>query len=101
MVLAIADDSQAIKDWEFFDCREHKKIKGEYAELLRNVACKKSPVCVYSDGLVLLDDVGGIGGFVEMLKTIHGTNKDEADSMREWANGQGWFGRSVKVENML
>ena len=37
VVLAIADDNQAIKDWEFFDCREHKKIKGEYAELLRNV----------------------------------------------------------------
>jgi hypothetical protein len=101
VVLAIADESQAIKDWEFFDCREHKKIKGDYAELLRNVLSKKSPACVYSDGLALIDDVGGIGGFVEMLKTIHGDNKDEADSMREWASGQGWFGRAVKVENML
>jgi len=101
VVLAIADDSQAIKDWEFFDCREHKKIKGEYAELLRSVASKNVPACVYSDGLALLDDVGGIGGFVEMLKTLHGDNKEEAESMREWASGQGWFGRSVKVENML
>ena len=24
VVLGIADDVQAIKDWEFFDCREHK-----------------------------------------------------------------------------
>ena len=101
VVLAIADDRQAIKDWEFFDCREHKRIKGEHAELLRNVASKNVPACVYSDGLALLDDVGGIGGFVEMLKTLHGDNKEEAESMREWASGQGWFGRSVKVENML
>ena len=101
VVLGIADDNQAIKDWEFFDCREHKKIKGEYAELLRNVASKNVPACVYSDGLTLLDDVGGIGGFVEMLKTLHSNNQEEADSMREWANNQGWFGRSVKVENML
>ena len=90
-----------IKDWEFFDCREHKRITGDYAETLRSIASKKAPVCVYADGLALLDDVGGIGGFVEMLKTLHGDNKEEAESMREWASGQGWFGRSVKVENML
>ena len=101
VVSAIADDRQAIQDWEFFDCREHKKIKGEYAELLRNVASKKSPVCVYSDGLALCDDVGGIYGFVEMLEAIHSDNKEEADSMREWASSQVWFGRSVKVQNML
>ena len=78
VVLAIADDKKAVQDWDFFDCREHKKITGD-----------------------LLDDVGGIGGFVEMLKTLHGNDQEEAASMREWANGQGWFGKSVKVENML
>ena len=53
---------------------------------------------MYSDGLTLCDDVGGIYGFVEI---IHSNNKEEADSMREWASSQGWFGRSVKVQNML
>lgn len=101
VVLAIADDKKAVQDWDFFDCREHKKITGDLAETLRSVSDKKTPVCIYSDGLALLDDVGGIGGFVEMLKTLHGNDQEEAASMREWANGQGWFGKSVKVENML
>lgn len=100
-VTAIADDKAVVQDWDFFDCREHKKIMGDYAELLRNVASKKAPVCVYSDGLALLDDVGGIGGFAEMLKTLHGDDPEEAESMREWASGQGWFGRAVKVGKML
>ena len=99
--LASVEMKDVIKDWEFFDCREHKRITGDYAETLRSIASKKAPVCVYADGLALLDDVGGIGGFVEMLKTLHSDNKEEAESMREWANNQGWFGRSVKVENML
>ena len=101
VVLAVADDKKAVQDWDFFDCREHKKITGDLAETLRSVSDKKTPVCIYSDGLALLDDVGGIGGFVEMLKTLHGNDQEEAASMREWANGQGWFGKSVKVENML
>lgn len=49
----------------------------------------------------MLDDVGGIGGFIDMLKTIHGDDLEAAEEMREWAKGQGWFGRSVKIENML
>lgn len=100
-VVGIADERKAIEDWDFFDCREHKKITGDHAELLRKVAGKKIPVCVYADGLALLDDVGGVGGFIEMLKTLHGDDKEEAGSMREWASDQGWFGRSVKAENML
>lgn len=95
------DDEKAIEDPDLFDCREHKKITGDYAELLRKVASEKTPVCVYSDGLALLDDVGGVGGFIEMLKTMHGDDKEEAESVREWARDQGWLGRSVKEEKML
>lgn len=100
-VECIADDNKAIDDWDFFDCREHKKISGDHADLLRKVVSKKTPVCVYADGLALLDDVGGIGGFIEMLRTLHGDDKEEAESMREWASDQGWIGRSVKPERML
>lgn len=95
------DDTQAIQTWDFFDCREHKKVVGEDAERLQNVVGKQVPVCIYADGVTVLDDVGGIGGFIEMLKTLHGNDKEEAESMREWAYGQGWQGKAVKVEKML
>ena len=100
-IAIIADDKKAIQDWDFYSSSDDKKILGEYAEQLRGVANKKAPKCIYSDGAYLLDDVGGIGGFIDMLKTIHGDDLEAAEEMREWAKGQGWFGRSVKIENML
>ena len=48
-----------------------------------------------------MDDVGGVGGYVNFLETIHGDNPEEAREMREWARMQGWTGRKSKPENML
>lgn len=85
----------------FWALREGEEVTGDAAERLRNVVGKRAPVCVYADGLALLDDVGGIGGFAEMLKTLHGDDREEAASMREWANEQGWSGRAVAAEKLL
>ena len=54
-----------------------------------------------ADGLNVLDDVGGLGGFEEMLSTLKGNDPDEKESMREWARGMGWTGRVTKPENIL
>lgn len=43
------------------------------------------PFCASLDGIQVMDDVGGICGFADFLRTIHeGTAKDIAES-REWA----------------
>ena len=62
---------------------------------------KKTPICIRVDGLSVLDDVGGIYGFIDMLKTIHGNDFEKADEMREWAKTQGWTGRATKPINMI
>lgn len=100
-ILMIVKDKDIAEDWDFYNCSDDQKITGEYVEKLRKVADRKSPICLATDGIALLDDVGGIGGFIDMLKTLHGENLEEAEELREWANRQGWFGRAVKVENML
>ncbi|MDD7408196.1 MAG: hypothetical protein SOV71_06065 [Anaerovoracaceae bacterium] len=61
----------------------------------------KYPLCVASDGLSLLDDVGGITGYYDMLKTLAGRASEDRDSTRRWAKGMGWTGRKKKPENML
>lgn len=100
-VLMIADDKKAAEDWDFFACSSDAKITGDYAELLRNTLYKKTPMCLFAEGLCLLDDVGGVYGFVDMLRTIHGGDPAEAGEMRKWAREMGWTGRMSKPEKML
>lgn len=61
--------------------------------------------CIAADGLNVLDDVGGVGGFCEFLKGIHGQAQngpyDDPVDSKQWARGLGWTGRIIKPENML
>lgn len=66
-----------------------------------SVATTRKPVCISADGICLLDNVGGIHGFIDMLQTLHGKDADEAEAAREWAKEQGWTGRVVKPLSML
>ncbi len=58
-------------------------------------------VCVAADGLNLVDDCGGIHGYMDMLETLHGSDRKEAQEMRDWARGLGWTGRKSRPEKML
>ena len=53
------------------------------------------------DGMSLVDDVGGVGGFCEFLETINGDDPEEKKSYKTWARSLGWTGRMPKPENML
>lgn len=59
------------------------------------------PVCVEADGLPVCDDVGGISGYCNMLEALHGKDKEEKESYKEWSRGMGWTGRNVRPENIL
>jgi len=69
---------------------------------IRKVLQTHSPICLESDGIDVMDDVGGIGGFVEFLRTIH-ESEDENGSVdiREWARSLGWTGRDSRPEKRL
>jgi len=71
---------------------------------LQEVYLKGCPICVMSDGLNVMDDVGGLYGYQEFLKTINDKSPDvvtERQDTLDWAKGQGWTGRKTKPENML
>ena len=48
------------------------------------------PVCVQAEGLPLVEDVGGVGGYFGFIRSIHGEDAGEAAALRSWARGQGW-----------
>ena len=61
---------------------------------------KHKPVCIHKDGAFVLDDVGGMNGFVGFLREIHeGEDKEERDGYKTWAQSLGWSSR--KISNKL
>jgi hypothetical protein len=74
----------------------------EFEEAEETVINKHKPVCINKDGMPLLDDVGGLGGFADFLETIYeGEVKEESDNFRRWAKSLGWNDRKVSNKMML
>ena len=78
-----------------------QQIDGEFLDKLRDIQHKEKPICIAWDGMSLVDDVGGVGGFCEFLETINGDDPEEKKSYKTWARSLGWTGRMPKPENML
>lgn len=77
-------------------------LEGQDGSAVRAVLSSHTPVCVAADGLPVLEDVGGIGGYIDFLATLH-LNKDaeERRQAREWASSLGWTGRAARPQNLL
>ncbi len=83
LIREFGNDTQAVED-----------------ETAARVIADRKPICIAKDGLNVLDDCGGMSGYMRMLQTIHGDDRDEAAFMKDWARGQGWTGRNVNPKNM-
>jgi len=85
------------------DLLENNLITNEELIKAQNTVFEKyKPVCLHQNGIFLLDDVGGFGGFIDMLRILYEPDDmDEKESMRVWASGMGWNARKVANEQML
>jgi len=84
-------------------------------EQIRFVSEKERPVCIAADGLSLMDDCGGIYGYIRDLRTMKDPSllarlaetgekpdiTEDPEYVRSWAKSMGWTGRAVKPENLL
>ena len=83
------------------------KIRDEYTDVLDEVVSRHRPVCIGKDGIELVDDVGGIGGFCNMLRVIHEADMeddmawDERNQMLQWLDMMGWTGRRISATRTL
>ena len=55
-------------------------------EAVQRVCVLARPVILAADGYPLIDDCGGIDGYVESLRAIEDGDKDS----KAWAEGMGW-----------
>lgn len=100
MVTAIMDSKRAIADDSAYDMNNQPAGKA-LALKVATVFHKSRPQCIALDGMNLMDDVGGIHGYINFLRTIHGDDPDEKEEMKEWARYMGWTGRMNKPETVL
>lgn len=88
---------------DFIDSKGDK-VSPDLIEKLQKVVLDMAPVCVMVDGLNVMDDVGGLHGYFEFLRTVNSKRPEdleEKENLRLWARGMGWTGRKSKAENML
>ena len=74
---------------------------------MEEITGKHRPICIDKDGIELVDDVGGIGGFCDMLQIINETNmnneveREERERLLGWADMMGWTGRRISPKRTL
>ncbi len=74
----------------------------EIMEANEIVMSKHIPVCIHKDGMPVLDDVGGLGGFADFLGRIYESkDKEERADHRVWAQSLGWSSRKVSNKMIL
>lgn len=72
----------------------------ELEEAEDTVLSKHKPVCINKEGISVLDDVGGLSGFADLLGVIYeGEDKEETANARAWAKSLGWS--ATKVSNKM
>jgi hypothetical protein len=73
--------------------------ENELLDAEATVLTKHKPVCIHKDGIFVLDDVGGLNGFIRFLEVIYEGEEEERNSSRTWAQSLGWSER--KISNKL
>jgi hypothetical protein len=86
------------------DCKELLQkgciSNNELLEAEATVLLKHKPICIHKDGIFVLDDVGGLHGFISFLKEVYeGEDESERDHAKTWAQSLGWSER--KISNKL
>ena len=66
--------------------KEGRVTEKDVREAFKKVCTLARPYILAADGYPLVDDCGGLYGFVEMLKEIEAGDKE----MKKWAEGMGW-----------
>ena len=99
-------DNWIIKITKYKDCEDLLKqnsVDDHELMMARDIVLDKhKPVCIYKEGVSVLDDVGGLSGFADFLSVIYEEgDKEEASSHRVWAKSLGWSDKKVSNKGMI
>lgn len=78
-----------------------RNVPGKICDILNTTLSTFVPVCSRSDGVMLMDNIGGISGFFEFLRALNGRDKAESRRVRELAEIYGWSEKKDPKNIML
>ena len=81
--------------------QNNQPVFDEIRKQIALVVTTYRPLCIFADGLNVMDDVGGIPGFCSFLASIHEGSQSDKEGQLARARGQGWTGRKIPPERML
>ena len=102
-VKIVCESAYAKKGRTFVDL-DGEMIPEDLLDRISEVYQEKCPICIKADGINVMDDVGGLYGFEDFLRKINSEcpeDKEETESLMEWAKRMGWTGKRKKPENVL
>lgn len=67
-----------------------RTVPKQTRDLLESIKATHSAVCSKTDGVMLMDDTGGVAGFFEFLRTLNGRDRTQSKRVRELARNYGW-----------
>ena len=80
------------------DDKETDRLSAAELANAESIVAQGRPVLLAWDGLRVLDDVGGLSGYVDFLRTINeDPNKEERINTLDWASSLGWSKRKVSL----
>lgn len=94
-------------DWQldkFYYIDKDNNIVDETAlhMLIKTVETNHAPICIAKDGIEVVEDIGGVYGFIEFLDDIYNNkDKNKIKELRAWARSLSWTGRTVQEKNTL
>ena len=96
---------------------DNQLVDEELASLIIKVNKKYKPICIKMDGLSVMDDVGGVGGYIDFLRKIYEEDSvddyegdfiedamddyREKEELKDWAKWMGWSSSPKKAETLL
>lgn len=84
--------------------KDNRINASQIREAIKEVCIKARPICIAADGLPLVEDVGGVYGYIEFLKGINGLGSRMYEDKQEsiaWAKGNGWPGKIGNLKTLL
>ncbi len=84
-----------------------EEVEQDLIKDLNYVIDKYRPICIKKDGIELVENVGGVHGFCEMLKNIYEVNifddeaVENAENVYYWAQSLGWKGKMISPDKTL
>ncbi len=96
-----ANEEDFLADRDYYRSSDDLRVSDELNEIMRHTEWKQSPICIGADGMNLVDDVGGVYGYVDFIRTLHREDKEAAREMRVWAESLGWSSRINNPEKIL